>query len=383
MPALRSREVAVAASGLALVVALSIGVAILAPPASETLPSGSSFSHQPSGSAAAYLTLERLGYTIRRSFDPLAAIAGDPASTVVILADPAEMPSNADRRALQSMVAAGATVLLTGCGARAFVADVGDDPGEPEAAEATPHAARLPSPLSAHAPRISMPAACASRRGAGFTALYGDEDAPVVRFRRSGRGLLVLWAGSTPISNAAIEDAGHLELLLNLAGPPGRAILWDEFYHGQRRSLYSYAKHTPLPWAAAQVLLVLCVAAAMYARRRAPILERTVESRASPLEFVDTMAGLYARADTAADAVTLARTRLRRLLAGVTGLAPDAHDDRLVAAAAGRRRVDAAELRAALAAAGGAGSGTLAARDALPLVRRLQACAAALERTGG
>src|SRR5262249_35104766 len=156
--------------------------------------------------------------------------------------------------------------------------------------------------------------------GSRYTTLYGDGGVAAVQFMRAGSGLIMWWSGPTPLVNATISDPGNLELLLNAVGTAGRTILWDEFYHGQRRSLYSYAKQTPLPRAAAHLALVLVVAGAMYARRRAPILERPVESRASPLEFVDTMAGLYARANTARDTVVTARLRLRRLLADATGL---------------------------------------------------------------
>src|SRR5258705_13915676 len=99
MPPLRSREVAVAVSGLALVVALSVTAAILSPPASEGLAPGSSFSKEPDGSAAAYLTLQSLGYQVSRSLEAVASLTTDPATIVLILADPKEPASNGDRRA--------------------------------------------------------------------------------------------------------------------------------------------------------------------------------------------------------------------------------------------------------------------------------------------
>jgi hypothetical protein len=106
--------------------------------------------------------------------------------------------------------------------------------------------------------------------GPQYIPLYGDDHEEVVRSARIGNGLAVWWAGNTPIANRSIDAAGHLELLLNVAGPRGRTIIWDEFYHGQRRSLWSYARLTPLPWLAAQAGLVGLVAAAMYVRRRVP-----------------------------------------------------------------------------------------------------------------
>ena len=79
-----------------------------------------------------------------------------------------------------------------------------------------------------------------------------------------------------------------------------------------------------------------------------------------------------------------ARARLRRLLLDATGLASSVDDARLASAAAGRARVDASELDAALRAADRRNTdGVMTAGEALPLVRRLQALAAGLDRRGG
>ena len=389
MPPRRSREVAVAVSGLALVVMLSATVTVLSPPASDGLGPGSSFSLDPDGSAAAYATLQSLGYRVTRSFDAIASLAvmPSPSDTVLVLADPEDRASEGDRRALQAFVSAGGTVLATGCQAESFLTSREGAHAVATAGgfEEQPFAAGFPSPLTAGAPRISMDTVCARPDlDSRYITLYGEGGVSVVRAARIGKGLAVWWAGTTPILNRAIDAAGHVELLLNVVGAKDRAILWDEFYHGQRRSLYSYAKLTPLPWLLAQAGLIAAVAAAMFVRRRAPVLDRFVEPRTSPLEFVDTMAGLYARAGAAGDAVATARARLRRLLLDATGLAASVDDAGLAAAAAGRMRVDASQLDAALRASDRRGVDVkMTADEALPLVRRLQAFASALDRRGG
>ena len=382
MPLFRSREIAFAVAGLSFVAVLSAATTILSPPASESLPPGSSLSKGPAGSAAAYRTLQALGYDVRRSFEPMASLQVNPASTVVILAQPQQEASVGDRRTLQSMLSAGATVLATGCHAGSFFADGPAIDMRHDASHS--FSALRPSPLTAGAQTISMDGGCLRPDlSSRFLPLYGSEGKSVVGVSRIGNGTAIWWAGNTPIDNSAIDRSGHLELLLNVA-TPGKTILWDEFYHGQRRSLYSYAKHTPLPWLFAQLALVGVVAAAMYARRQAPVFERTPEARVSPLEFVETMGGLYARADTAADAVATARGRLKRLLADATGMAPSAGNEQLAAGAAARLRVDATELATVLAAADdGSRHGATVPAEALSLVRRMQTIAASVDRAGG
>jgi len=383
VPLIRSREVAFAVAGLSFVAVLSAATTILSPPVSESLPPGSSLSKGPAGSAAAYRTLQALGYDVRRSFEPMASLQVIPASTVVILANPQRLASVGDRRALQSMISAGATVLATGCFAGSFYSDGPPVAGPEEAAQS--FSSLRPSPLAAGAQTISMKGGCLRPDlSSRFLPLYGAGDTSVVGVWRMGNGAAIWWAGNTPLENSAVDRSGHLELLLNAAGAPGKTILWDEFYHGQQRSLYSYARHTPLPWLFAQLALVGVVAAAMYARRQTPVFERTPEPRVSPLEFVETMGGLYARADTAADAVATARARLKRLIADATGMTTAAGNDLLAAGAAARLRVDATELAAVLAAADdGSRHGAIVPAEALSLVRRMQTIAASVDRAGG
>ena len=378
MPVARSRELIVPTGAIALVAVLTAIGALLSPPGASGLPPGSSFSKDPDGSAAAYLTLQALGYDIRRSFDPLPSLSLSPAATVLVLADPRDPASEQDRRMLQRFVAAGGRLLVTGCQAAAFLGSA-NQIGEAIRKERT-FGVELPSPLAAGVPRIAMTSFCASAQpGSPFLSLYGDGQASVVKAARIGTGTAIWWAANSPIANDAIDAEGHLELLLNAVGPRTRTVIWDEFHHGQRRSLWSYSRHTPLPWLLAQLGLVAVVAAAMFVRRRLPVRSEYVESRTSPLEFVETMAGLYDRAGSARDAAIVARSRLRRLLLEATGLASNVDDDRLAAAAAVRFQLDRGELARALDPGGDAAAEALA----LALVRRLQELSAVVNRTGG
>lgn len=374
MPVARPRQLSLAAVAVSLVVLLSTAIALLSPPA-DGLPPGSSLSRDPGGAEAAYLTLQALGYSVRRSFDPLPSVPA-PGVSVRLLADPLVPASDQDRRAAQAFAASGGTLLVTGCQGLSFLRESAPQASD-GSAEPRLYRAGWPSPLTAGVPIVSMADGCGRPSlGVRYVPVYGDDQADVVWLGRIGAGRVVWWADSTPLSNSAIDRPGHLELLLNTLGPRGSVIVWDEFYHGQPRSLWSYAARTPLPLALVQIVVLVLVAAAMYTRRSAPVRERFVQARTSTLEFVDTMAGLYVRTSSAGAAVATARARLRRLLLDLTGLSGAATDAQLALAAEARLPFAAGDLAAVLDEGARAESDAATTADsALPLVRRMQALA--------
>jgi hypothetical protein len=377
MPAPRTGELTVIGVAVVAVVIVAISAAAGGQMTDDTLPSGSTFSYGPSGTAAAYQTLQRLGYTMRRSIQPVSSLEGEPVAAVVILSDPSDPASNHDRRAIQAFLANGGTVLATGCVGATYLSSAAPGVGPPySSAEA--YAARRPSPLTRDAPSISMTSGClSSALGDRYAGVYGRESVDVVYEAWIGRGHAIWWEGTTPIENRTIDAPGHLELLLNAIGPPPRTIVWDEFSHGQRASLWSYLARTPAPWAFAQLALAAGVAAVMFVRRRLPIRAPVTMARTSPLEFVETMAELYGRAKSGAAAAGIARARLRRLLLASSGIAPSAPDARLADAAAGRVSMPPDELRELLEAAERSATDlSTSPAAALPLVRRMQAVSA-------
>jgi hypothetical protein len=110
---------------------------------------------------------------------------------------------------------------------------------------------------------------------------------------------------------------------------------------------------------------------------------RVVEPRTSPLEFIETMGGLYERARASTAAVATVYAHVRRRLLATLGLPPATDDERLAAAAAERLAFDRAELSSTLSHARAATTDAdLTARQAVPLVAQLQGLAARLERAG-
>jgi hypothetical protein len=232
------------------------------------------------------------------------------------------------------------------------------------------------TPLALGAPAIRMDhlgGASAGEPHPPYTTIYADARGAAVIAARIGRGRVIYWASALPATNAAIDEPGHVELLVNAIGPPhDRRVLWDEHYHGHRRSAWSYAAGTPLPAALAQLGVIGLAAIVTVSFRRRPLRAVPEPPRTAPLEFVDTMASLYERAGATGTAVAVAFAHLRRRLTAVSGLPADADDATLAAAAAGRAGMSADSLAALLARARDAGRGPIAAAAALSLVRALQ-----------
>ena len=156
------------------------------------------------------------------------------------------------------------------------------------------------------------------------------------------------WASSAPLANGAIGRPQHVELLVNTLGPPGaRTILWDEFYHGHTRSFWSYLAATPF---ASRHRCRPCGDRRRWRSSPTPgagvrSARRVVEPRTSPLEFVDTMGGLYERARRVGGGC---RDGVRARAAPAADRARPAADDRRRAAGRGCSRAPGLRSRRAL-----------------------------------
>src|SRR5439155_24215129 len=101
----------------------------------------------------------------------------------------------------------------------------------------------------------------------------------------------------------------------------------DEYFHGDRRSFWSYAASTPAPWALAQLGVMAAAALITFARRSGPVRPLASPSRLSPLEFIDTLGALYQRKGAAREALKTGYHRFRfvlsRRLAPPSSASPD------------------------------------------------------------
>jgi hypothetical protein len=298
------------------------GTYVLRPaPGQQAIGSPSSYSADWLGTKGAFLLLQQTGYRVERWESPPAELPKDPAGTTLIFAEPSERGSTGERSAVSQFVAAGGRLLVMGASGATFApqsAAVGipDSDLTPK-----PFPAQVPSPLSRSAPEVTMVAPDEWKSLApSQLAIYGKNGKPAVVWYRFGKGQVIWWAIASPMSNGSIREKGNLALFLNSVGPPNSRVLWDEYFHGMRRSLSSYFARTPLPWAGLQIAIAFAAVLFTFSRRSGPIRMPVEESRLSPLEFVDTLGDLYQSAHAAPGAVGIVYQRLRLSLMQKLGM---------------------------------------------------------------
>jgi len=311
---------------------------LLAPPGEQSASKvPSTYSTQSAGAAAAYSLLVQLHYPVRRWEDPPGELASVSQNVLLILAEPSQPPGDKERQALAQFVGDGGHVLFTGGNIRNYFpdADVSGIPPDPDWKTFHP---KIPTWLGQGARNVTIqPAAYWGKLSAYQLALYGEGESTAVVSWSYGEGEILWWAGSTPLSNAGISREDNLAFFLNAVrnwtpNEPYR-IYWDEYYHGERSSLWSYVGKTSLAWGVLQFVLLAVAVMFTFSRRSGPTYLPAQVSRLSPLEFVDTLGGLYERAGAASSAVAVSYKRLRTLLTRQLGLPMTTPDEELARAA--------------------------------------------------
>ena len=327
--------------------------------------------------------LDKLHYPVHRWESPPTELDAEGGNVLLILAAPVQPPSAVEKKALAEFVEDGGHVLFTGSGIGEYFPEavLAREMPDPSPKSFTPN---LPTRITSDARHISLqPQAVWSRLNAEQFQLYGDSGAPVVVSWTRGEGNILWWAGSTPLTNAGITREDNLAFFLNSvgnweSGDPYK-IYWDEYFHGQRSSLWSYVAKTALAWSGFQLGLLALAILWTFGRRSGPVFLPAVPSRLSPLEFVDTLGGLYERAGAASSAIGIATMRLRTLLTRQLGMPVNASAADLTQAAEARLGWKKAGLRELLARADAASSDVRSSpREALEMVQKLEAFAAKL-----
>jgi Domain of unknown function (DUF4350) len=283
----------------------------------------SSYSPAWSGAKGAFLLLQKMGYSVERWEQPPTELPPGAPNLVLILAQPAEIPaSEEDRFAIRAFLDQGGRVLAAGAAAAQLLPQASGFAEDDFMGEKRHIPVQLPSGLARGAPVITMiPPVRWHPESPSHLIIYGDRNTAAVVTYQVGKGRVIWWASASPLTNAGIREEGNLDLFLNSVGPPqGVRVLWDEYFHGVRRSLWSYFALTPVPWAAAQLGLVFLAVLVTFSRRQGLAHPPAGTSRLSPLEFVDTLGELYHAAHAGSAAVRIAYQRLRFLLVRQLGM---------------------------------------------------------------
>jgi hypothetical protein len=305
----------------AVLVLLTAGLALLGgDPKEQGTPIPSTYSANPGGARAAYLLLQELHYKVSRWERSPTELQTDDGDTVLIIAEPLETPTKEEREALQDFVEEGGQVVFTGQRIKDFFPEARVDEEFP-ALEWKTYSAGFPSNYTAGAPKIVLQTGTTWQApDASQLPLYGDVHSPVVVSWRIGEGRILWWAAATPLTNSGVLQEGNLNLFLDAMNFPVRAkqftvqVYWDEYFHGERTSLWSYVRKTPVTWGLLQIAALGLIVLFTFSRRSGPTLLPPVISRLAPLEFVDTLGGLYERAGAEPAVVGFVYQRFRATL---------------------------------------------------------------------
>jgi hypothetical protein len=284
----------------------------------------SSYSAQPRGAKAAYLLLGELGYNVERWELPPSMLPAEAANHTLVLALPLRSASKEEKEALRLFLHRGGRILATGFTSAQLLpdAEVEFEPlVMPVGKEYKP---QLLTSLTRGGPIVMAPGAYWKKASTDHLVHYADENRPIVVSYKAGQGEVIWWASSMPLSNAQIAGAGNLSLLLNSLGDASSThVYWDEYFHSEQKTLGSYVRGTPIIFALAQGSIVFLALLLTYSRRNGPIYPVNEPSRLSPLEFVETLGGLYRQAKATRVALEVPYARFRTLATRQLGLKND------------------------------------------------------------
>jgi hypothetical protein len=329
----------------AILLLLIVATVVFAPSQDEAEGEGipTTYSTTKNGAQAAYLLLRELGYQSERWEKSPAELPTDAAGKILILAGPSDFPDKNERSALLAFVRSGGWIIYAGNFPFLFL-ETGAvrPPSFNPATKLTDEtfSAVAPSPFTQGASKITMnPSNRWVASDGAQVPLYGEPEEPVVVTWRLEKGRVIWWAAPTPVTNSGISREGNLPFFLSCiqaarpgASPGETTVLWDEYFHGYRGSLWDYFRETPVPWAILQLALVAVFILLALGRRSGPIYAAAAVSRLSPLEFVDTLGDLYRRASAGSAAVRVAYHRFRTQLSRRLALAPTISNMQLDAA---------------------------------------------------
>ena len=358
----------------AFVVLIALG--ILLAPASTDSERATTYSAASGGAKAAYLLLQELGYHVERWEKPHTELKPD-GHTVLIIADAGMVPDGKQKAAVDKFLAGGGRVIATGTIGAMFLPENDTEENPAPTGLSKKYEALSPSAVTRAARSITLVPVASWPKGSAIP-LYGDKDHTYAVQLNHGLGNAIWLASATPIKNASInaniQDTDNLEFLLAAIGDKEQTrVLFDEYVHGygdrDSRADKSHPITTALFWQSA----VLALAALLtFSRRSGPLRPVPPPSRLAPLEFVETLGGLYQQAHASAVAVDVYYQRFQYWVTRRLGLNKNATPEEIARAVRDRWDVnDDAFHNTLLAAAAARYQPDLPQKQALEIVQKL------------
>jgi hypothetical protein len=267
------------------------------------------------GARAAYEMLAASGYGLERWEQPLSGLASRADSgTVVILAEPLYI-NTADYQAVEEIVKRGGRVLVTGIAGGLLAPGGAAQPSAQFQIAACKLSPEGLAPLASSGDVWMTPAAGWKLASPRYRVDYTCAGQPAVVEYNEGAGHVVWWAGSTPLENGSISRDGNLNLFLNALGArEGHRFYWDESLHGETTSQFFYARGAALNMLLSGLAVLGLLVVFSFSRRSGPVRDLPLPARASPIEFLEALGSLYAKA------VSLAYGQFRRKMGDLCGL---------------------------------------------------------------
>ena len=337
----------IAAGAVLVEFALSFAGAVYGTPSRSILGTGSSFDTSSRGTAALAQLLGDRGHTVRQLQTPVSSASLPVPGTLFVL-DPqaklrTELPST-DRY----LMVGGRVVLAGRLTEGTLRALLGPGPLPTwQAAPPGPSHRAVPEPenyaagtVISNTPGSWRPASTTGASGAGTgevrTLVAGTRGA-LALIAEVGRGRLVLIASSSPLDNGLLARGDNAAFALDLAGPDGTTVTFDEYDHLTTRSGSGIAS-LPGHWRAGLLLALVAVVVWILsaARRFGPPVRANRELMPPRIAYVDAIAALLASGPPArltAGAAPL-REAAREQLCHVLRARRDATDTELLTRAA-------------------------------------------------
>jgi hypothetical protein len=281
------------------------------------------YSTASSGAKAAYLLLRESGYKESRWERPLSDLP-DPSGQILVLADPDQAPPAKDRERLRKFIADGGHVIATGLIGSLYLPKASSDIDFENGMTWKNATAIGPSAITKAAPEIFL--APESYWNPLFSAVELYEQGGHTRVVKYvyGKGEVIWWASSTPLTNIGLNLSGNLDFFLACLGDGKSEIVWDEYIHGHSEVHSGSVTRSPVFWIFMQLGLLSFAIVATFSRRNGPIFPLVTQSRLSPLEFVQTLGGLYKHANASSVVVDISYQRFRYWLTRRLGMASNA-----------------------------------------------------------